>query len=172
MSDSRRRRDRRHSNLLLIRDLQVLVQCIVVNVRFLFTSWNGFLRPAAIRHTWQPRYSLQVHALMMKPKTLYFNAFFRNKFSSNLSLSGGKSVRLHRSTLNPTHRPPSFSDTSIRRPVNTAITSLTLHKIFRTAFFKKVHNYTLISNINGHMYVRTLLLNDRLCVLYLSRQKV
>jgi len=71
MSDTRQRRDRRHSSLLLIPDLHVFVQSIAVNIRFLFTIWNGFLRPACTRQTWQPRYSRQAQALMMKLKTLF-----------------------------------------------------------------------------------------------------
>ena len=81
-------------------------------------------------------------------------------------------MRLHGSTFNPTHCPPSFSDTSNRRPVNTAITPLTLNKIFRAAFVEKFHKYALISNINDHMYVRTPPFNDRQCILHMSRQKV
>jgi hypothetical protein len=75
MKYSKHRRVRRHSNLLLIPDLRAFVQCTAVNVRFLFTSWNGFLRPAGTRHTWQARYSRQVYALMMKLKTLYSERF-------------------------------------------------------------------------------------------------
>jgi hypothetical protein len=90
MSYSRHRRDHRYSNLLLIPDLRAFVQCITVNVRFLLSSWNGFLRLAGTRHTSQARYSRQVYALMIKLKTLYYERFLVESFQCESAIKRPK----------------------------------------------------------------------------------
>jgi hypothetical protein len=171
MSDSRQCRDRRHYNLLLSPDLHVFVQCIAVNARVLFTSWNGFLRLAGTRHTWQARYSLQVHALLMKLKTLYSECFLSECVQCD-SVTERQKIsaviwRRFQFYTPPTEflthhfqAPSKYSDDV---PYNTrASMRLLLNSVA----------VILISNINMHVYVITPFSNNRKNVPRLTRQMV